>query len=59
MKAENNQNIFFVLFIVTVVVLALIYFSVPERKEFLEFNIRWWKEFWRVLGSIFNMSLVI
>jgi hypothetical protein len=52
MKAENRENIFFVLYIITVVVLAVIYFSVPERGDFLEFNMRWWKEFRRVLGSI-------
>jgi len=56
MKSENKQNIFFVLFIVTISVLAVIYFSVPERKEFLEFNMRWWKEFWSVLDSIVNVS---
>jgi hypothetical protein len=59
MKAENNKNIFFVLYILTVLVLAVIYFSVPERKELLDFNIRWWKEFWRALGSISCTGLVI
>lgn len=59
MKTENKKNMLFVLYLLTVLVLALIYFSVPERKEFLEFNLRWWKEFWRVLGSIPNLCLVL
>ncbi len=59
MKAENRKSIFFVLYIITVLVLALIYFSVPERKEFLEFNMKWWKEFRWVLGSISYLGLVI
>jgi len=49
MKAER-KNILFVLYIISVLVLAVIYFSVPERRDFLEFNIRWWKEFWQVFG---------
>jgi len=52
MKAENRKDIFFILYIMTVLVLALIYFSVPERRGFLEFNMRWWKELWRVFGPI-------
>jgi hypothetical protein len=59
MKAENKKHMFFVLYILTVLVLALIYFSVPERKEFIEFHIRWWKEFWQVLGYVTNVRLVI
>ncbi len=56
MKTENKKNILFVLYMLSVLVLAVIYFSVPERREFIEFHIRWWKEFWRVLGSIINVS---
>jgi len=59
MKAENKKRILFVLYMLTVLVLVLIYFSVPERKEFIEFHLRWWKEFWRVLGYVTNVRLVI
>ncbi|MBI5666052.1 MAG: hypothetical protein HZC49_13340 [Nitrospirae bacterium] len=58
MMSENKKSILFVLYIVTALILAVIYFSVPERKEFLEFNIRWWKELWQVLGSSY-IRLVI
>jgi hypothetical protein len=59
MKTENKKNILFVLYLLTVLVLAVMYFTVPERKEFLEFNLRWWKEFWQVLDSIPNLRLVL
>ncbi len=44
MKDENKINIYFITYIVSVMVLAFIYFTVPERKEFVEFQIEWWKE---------------
>ena len=49
MKAEKKENIFFVFYILIVLVLAAIYFSVPERREFIGFNMKWWQEFWRRL----------
>ena len=30
---------------VTIVILATIYFTVPERKDFFEFQLQWWREF--------------
>ncbi len=44
MKDENRKNICFITYIVSVMVLAIIYFAVPERKEFIGFQIEWWKE---------------
>jgi len=29
--------------------MAIIYFSVPERKAFLENQIQWWTEMWEVV----------
>jgi len=52
MKADHSKNILFVLYLLSVLVLAVIYFTVPERTEFIEFNIRWWKEFFGVLGAL-------
>ncbi len=45
MKDENRKDLLFVLFMLTVVTLAVIYFTGPERKEFLEFQSQWWREF--------------
>ena len=49
MRDEGNKDILFVLYILAVLILAVIYFTVPERKEFIEFQFKWWKEFWRSL----------
>lgn len=46
MKAEGRENMFFILFILVVMIMAVIYFTVPERSFFLENQIKWWKEFW-------------
>jgi len=46
MRSGDRKNTFFVLFIISVIVLAVIYFTVPERVNFLENQIKWWREFW-------------
>jgi cell division protein FtsL len=46
MKAEKRENIIFIVFILIVLVMAVVYFSVPERALFLENQVKWWKEFW-------------
>ncbi len=45
MKAETRKDIHFVVFIIIILVLALVYFTVPERTDFIEFQKGWWKEF--------------
>ncbi|MBI5099801.1 MAG: hypothetical protein HZB30_11245 [Nitrospirae bacterium] len=45
MNTEGRENIFFILFILIVLVMAVVYFTVPERALFLENQIKWWKEF--------------
>jgi hypothetical protein len=59
MKAENKKNILFVLYILTVLVLAVIYFSVPERREFIAFNMKWWKELLHFPGILSHIRLVL
>jgi uncharacterized membrane protein len=49
MRVEHKKDMLFALYIAAVIVLAVIYFSVPERKEFIEFNVKWWEEFLRDL----------
>jgi len=51
MKAETRDDILFGAFILIIVVLALTYFTVPERTDFIEFQKRWWKEFWLLFTS--------
>ncbi len=54
MKEEGKKNILFVIYITAVVVLAVIYFTVPERQAFFDFQLKWWGEFWSLLKSFFN-----
>ena len=49
MKENAKKDVLFIIYILTVLVLAIIYFTVPERKEFLDFQLKWWSEMWRVL----------
>ncbi len=56
MKDEKRNDFFFSLYIFIVLIMAVIYFSVPERKEFVDFQLKWWKEAWLALGlfQLFN-----
>lgn len=51
MKAEGGKDLLFIGYIVIVIALAVIYFTVPERKEFIEFQIQWWGEFLELLRT--------
>ena len=45
MTEEKKKGFLYILFIITVTILAVIYFSVPERALFMENQLKWWKEF--------------
>ena len=49
MKDEGKKNICFILYITAILVLAIVYFTVPERKTFFDFQIKWWSEMWDVI----------
>jgi len=42
MKEERSKKIFFSLYLLTILILAVIYFVQPERKLFIENTINWW-----------------
>ncbi len=46
MEESSGKDIIFVLFILTVMVLTAVYFSVPERVVFMDNQVNWWTEFW-------------
>jgi len=46
MKEGRSKKIFLILYILTILILAVIYFVQPERKLFIENTIKWWGE-WR------------
>ena len=49
MKEEQKKDILLVLYMLTVLILAVIYFSVPERILFMENTIQWWSEWWNAV----------
>lgn len=53
MKKIDRKDIFFILYMTAVIVLAVVYFSVPERAVFIEFQADWWREMGTVVRSLF------
>ncbi|MDO8282524.1 MAG: hypothetical protein Q7U10_07870 [Thermodesulfovibrionia bacterium] len=45
MTEECKKDILFIVFIIAVIILAVIYFFVPERALFMENQLTWWAEF--------------
>ncbi len=54
MTEEQKKNILYIVFIITVIILAFIYFSVPERAKFFENQLKWWTEFRDVFLGFLN-----
>ena len=54
MKEDKGNRVLSVLYIAAVVILAVLYFMVPERKEFIRFELTWWGEFIAILASFFG-----
>ena len=48
MKKDFGRDVIFTVFIMAVLALAVVYFTVPERAFFLEHQIEWWNGIWRV-----------
>lgn len=46
---KRCKDIIFGLFILAVLVLSILYFSVPERMLFMENQIKWWSELWDIM----------
>ncbi len=49
MKEGRSKDIIFLLFILAVLILSVLYFSVPERVLFMEHQIKWWEELWNIV----------
>ena len=54
MNKELGRDIFFSVYVLAVLALAVIYFTVPEREIFLENQIEWWNEMLGVLIDSIN-----
>jgi hypothetical protein len=44
MKKETKEDGLFIAYLLVVIILTVIYFSVPERAEFFEYQYKWWGE---------------
>lgn len=51
MKTEGKKDIYFILYLIIALILALIYFTVPERALFIDNQLKWWGEMWEVIVS--------
>lgn len=49
MNEERTKHIVFIFYILSVLILGLIYFSVPERKVFIGNVIKWWSDLWDIM----------
>ncbi len=45
MKPDQSGDIYFILYALAVLFMAVLYFAVPERAVFLENQLTWWSEF--------------
>ena len=54
MTEEQKKDYLYLLFIITVIILAVLYFTVPERSMMIENQMRWWKEFKVTFLSFLN-----
>ena len=48
-KPEVGKTTFFIIYIIAIVIMAVIYFSAPERKSFFEYQKKWWSGMWEVV----------
>jgi len=51
MKAEEKKDIYFILYLIIALILGVIYFTVPERAQFIENQLQWWGDMWEVIVS--------
>ena len=49
MKEDRSKDIIFLLFMLAVLILSILYFSVPERVLFMENQMKWWEELWDIV----------
>jgi hypothetical protein len=46
-KLRDRKDIFYILYILIIVVMAVIYFTMPERASFIDHQLKWWGEFFK------------
>ncbi len=46
-KLKDRKDVLYYLLMLIIVVMAIIYFTVPERASFIENQLKWWGEFFK------------
>ncbi len=49
---KRRHDILFLIYLMIIIILAVMYFTVPERKMFLENQLEWWREFCKLVRSL-------
>ncbi len=49
MNEGRTKNIVLIFYILSILILGMIYFSVPERKVFIDNIIKWWSDLWDIM----------
>ncbi len=44
---RDRKDILYYLFIIIILIMAVIYFTVPERASFIKNQLKWWGEFFK------------
>ena len=51
MMVKKDKDLYFILYLIAVAIMAIIYFAVPEREAFLANQVKWWSEMWEVVSG--------
>jgi hypothetical protein len=49
MRAGDKKDIHFIFYMVIIVIMAFVYFMMPERPVFLENQLKWWQDLIEVI----------
>jgi len=51
LNMKRWRGISFMIYLIIILIFAVIYFAVPERKAFIENQVQWWSEFYKFVRS--------
>lgn len=51
-KGVKGENIYFSLYALLIIAMAIIYFTVPKKSAFLEYQLEWWGEMLKIVIKI-------
>jgi hypothetical protein len=48
-KTVDRNNLYFILYVIVIAVMAVVYVTVPDRTSFFEYQKKWWGEAWEAV----------